>query len=104
MAGWRDEHQGRAGSDWEGSIIVWQEKSRIGATVRIHDDFMAPKGSERERRIIEEQRRVAYEILVSAAERKAGQRPDNFGFPVCIVGSRTKIPNRPFIQFMEGKA
>ena len=34
----------------------------------------------------------------------ARQRPDGLGFPVCIVGSRTKIPKRPFIQFMEGKA
>lgn len=34
----------------------------------------------------------------------ARQRPEGLGFPVCIVGSRTKIPKRPFIQFMEGKA
>lgn len=34
----------------------------------------------------------------------ARQRPDGLGFPVCIVGSRVKIPKRPFIQFMEGKA
>lgn len=55
-------------------MIVWQGKSPSGATVRIHDDYMAPKGSEQERRIIEEQCRVAYEILVSAAERKAGAK------------------------------
>lgn len=34
----------------------------------------------------------------------ARQRPEGLGFPVCVVGSRTKIPKRPFIQFMEGKA
>lgn len=52
-------------------MIVWEGKSPSGATVTIHDDYMAPRGSEQERRIIEEQRRVAHEILVSAAERKA---------------------------------
>ena len=34
----------------------------------------------------------------------ARQRPEGLGFPVCLVGSRTKIPKRPFIRFMEGKA
>ena len=34
----------------------------------------------------------------------ARKRPEGLGFPVCLVGSRTKIPKRPFIQFMEGKA
>ena len=34
----------------------------------------------------------------------ARQRPDLLGFPVCVIGSRIKIPKRPFIQFMEGKA
>lgn len=34
----------------------------------------------------------------------ARQRPEQLGFPVCVIGSRTKIPKRPFIQFMEGKA
>ena len=34
----------------------------------------------------------------------ARQRPEGLGFPVCLVGSRIKIPKRPFIQFMEGKA
>ena len=34
----------------------------------------------------------------------ARQRPEGLGFPVCLIGSRTKIPKRPFIQFMEGKA
>ena len=52
-------------------MIVWQGKAPSGATVVIHDDCMAPKGSEQERRIIEQQRRVAHEILVAAAERKA---------------------------------
>lgn len=34
----------------------------------------------------------------------ARQRPETIGFPVSVVGSRVKIPKRPFIQFMEGKA
>lgn len=34
----------------------------------------------------------------------ARERPEGLGFPVCLVGSRIKIPKRPFIQFMEGKA
>ena len=34
----------------------------------------------------------------------ARQRPEQLGFPVCIIGTRVRIPKRPFIQFMEGKA
>lgn len=52
-------------------MIVWKGKAANGATVIIHDDLCAPKGSEQERRVIEEQRRVAHEILMAAAERKA---------------------------------
>ena len=33
----------------------------------------------------------------------ARQRPELLGFPVCVVGTRTKIPRLPFIQFLEGK-
>ena len=33
----------------------------------------------------------------------ARQRPEGLGFPVCIVGSRTKIPRRAFVAWMEGK-
>lgn len=33
----------------------------------------------------------------------ARQRPEGLGFPVCVIGSRVKIPRLPFIQFMEGK-
>ena len=32
----------------------------------------------------------------------AKQRPELLGFPVCVVGTRTKIPRLPFIQFLEG--
>ena len=31
----------------------------------------------------------------------AKQRPDDLGFPVCIIGTRVRIPRLPFIQFME---
>ena len=33
----------------------------------------------------------------------ARQRPDLLGFPVCIVGTRTKIPKRAFIRWMTGE-
>ena len=29
--------------------------------------------------------------------------PDLLGFPVCVVGSRVKIPRIPFVEFWEGK-
>lgn len=28
--------------------------------------------------------------------------PGRLGFPVCIIGSRVRIPKKPFIEFMEG--
>ena len=30
----------------------------------------------------------------------ARQRPEGLGFPVCLVGSRIKIPKVPFLRFM----
>lgn len=42
-----------------------------GVTVRVHDDCIAPPGSEAERRAVEAQRRAAHEILVSAARKEA---------------------------------
>lgn len=30
----------------------------------------------------------------------ARERPDLLGFPVCVIGSRTKIPRIPFLKFM----
>ena len=29
--------------------------------------------------------------------------PGRLGFPVCVVGSRVKIPKKPFIEFWEGR-
>lgn len=29
--------------------------------------------------------------------------PERLGFPVCLVGSRVRIPKKPFIQYWEGK-
>lgn len=46
-------------------------KTKSGVTVRIHDDCIAPRGSEQERRAIDAQRRAAYEILSAHAEREA---------------------------------
>lgn len=34
---------------------------------------------------------------------QAKQRPELLGFPVCVVGSRVKIPRVPFIKFIEGR-
>ena len=33
----------------------------------------------------------------------ARQCPECLGFPVCVIGSRTKIPRVPFIRFVEGE-
>jgi hypothetical protein len=33
----------------------------------------------------------------------ARQRPEQLGFPVCVIGHRTKIPRRAFVAWMEGK-
>lgn len=33
---------------------------------------------------------------------KAKLRPDLLGFPVVVVGTRTKIPRLPFIRHIEG--
>ena len=51
-------------------MVIKKYKTSSGATACIHDDYMAPRGSEQERRIIDEQRRVAHEILMSAAKRQ----------------------------------
>lgn len=32
----------------------------------------------------------------------AHREPQNLGFPVIVMGSRTKIPRRAFIAFLEG--
>lgn len=33
---------------------------------------------------------------------QARQDPARLGFPVCVIGTRTKIPRRAFVQFLEG--
>lgn len=33
----------------------------------------------------------------------AKQNPQGLGFPTCVVGSRVKIPRRPFLRFMTGE-
>lgn len=35
---------------------------------------------------------------------QAGQNPDVFGFPVMVVGTRVKIPKRPFLLYMRGES
>lgn len=65
-------------------MIIAEIRTSSGVLVRIHDDCMAPRGSDEERRAIEAQRRVAHEILVSIArvERlndERGRQDDNAG-------------------------
>ena len=33
---------------------------------------------------------------------QAVEQPGRLGFPVFVMGSRVKIPRRPFLKFMEG--
>lgn len=33
----------------------------------------------------------------------AVQRPELLGFPVIVLGTRVKIPKRPFLRFMRGE-
>ncbi len=33
----------------------------------------------------------------------AHQEPERLGFPVCVIGSRVKIPRRAFLAFMRGE-
>ena len=32
----------------------------------------------------------------------AKQRPEGLGFPVCVMGTRVRIPRMAFIKWMEG--
>ena len=54
-------------------MIVASYKTKRGATVMIADDYMAPIGSNEERRVVEDQRRVAHEILTAWTTRKERQ-------------------------------
>lgn len=49
-------------------MVVQEITTPSGATVRIHNDYCAPKGSEQEKRAIEHQRQMAHEILIAAVE------------------------------------
>lgn len=32
--------------------------------------------------------------------RAAHDRPELLGFPVCVIGTRTRIPRKPFLKFI----
>ena len=32
--------------------------------------------------------------------RAAHDRPELLGFPVCVIGTRTRIPRKPFLAFL----
>lgn len=49
-------------------MVIREIKTASGATVRIHDDYIAPRGSEEEKRRIDAQRMIASEILRRAKE------------------------------------
>ena len=34
----------------------------------------------------------------------ARQRPELLGFPVCVMGTRVRIPRVPFVSFVEGRS
>ena len=38
-----------------------------------------------------------------AIRRQAQDDPSKLGFPVSVVGSRVRIPRKPFIKFWEGE-
>lgn len=35
---------------------------------------------------------------------QAHNEPEKLGFPIILIGTRTKIPRMPFIKFMRGEA
>ena len=37
-----------------------------------------------------------------AIRNQAHEDPSQLGFPVCVIGTRIKIPRIPFLQFVEG--
>lgn len=50
--------------------IIATYTTKNGTVVRIHDDYMAKRGTPEYEAVCEEQRRVAYRILVNAAMRE----------------------------------
>lgn len=56
--------------------VIKTYKLPSGVTVRIHDDCMAAPGSDEERRVIEEQQRVAWEIMQRYAQKNAARQAD----------------------------
>lgn len=52
-------------------MLIRQYRLRSGVTVNIYDDRMAKPGSEEEKRYIENQRRIAREIMLDKMTREA---------------------------------
>lgn len=52
-------------------MVVVSYATAHGATVQIADDYMLPDGSNEERWVVEEQRRIAHSILVAWSERES---------------------------------
>ena len=50
-------------------MVIAEIRTSSGVLVRIHDDCMAPRGSDEERRAIEAQRRAAHQILTDYSRR-----------------------------------
>lgn len=54
-------------------MIIYRGVTQNGCEYAIDDDCMAPRGSDEERRIIEEQQRIAYKILMNRANNNQEQ-------------------------------
>lgn len=58
-------------------MLIRQYRLKSGVTVNIYDDRMAKPGSEEEKRYIENQRRIAREIMLDKAMREANNHENN---------------------------
>jgi hypothetical protein len=58
-------------------VLIRQYRLRSGITVNIYDDRMAKPGSEEEKRYIENQRRIAREIMLDKMTREANNHENN---------------------------
>ena len=50
-------------------MVIFRGVTSGGARYEINDEYMAKRGSDEERKVIEEQRMVAHKILVGYAQR-----------------------------------
>jgi hypothetical protein len=58
-------------------MLIRQYRLKSGVTVNIYDDRMAKPGGEEEKRYIENQRRIAREIMLDKMTREANNHENN---------------------------